>query len=142
LPVFVFIAESFEEIQSAMNRLEAAIREMSTAAAAPVTGTGWQSPVYQNGWTDVAGSASLRYRITSSGSLEMVGACGNGTAGAVIFTLPIGYRPASTRGFAIATVAPATGAPFVKIEPAGFVTAVGITTPAAGAIVCGTIPLD
>jgi hypothetical protein len=145
LPVFVFIAESFEEIQSALNRLEAAIREITSAAASASAGTAsaWQSPVYENGWTDLGGGfAPLRYRITSFGSLEMAGVCGNGTAGAVMFTLPVGYRPISSRGFAIGTGAAASTAPFLKIDPPGFVTAVGMINTAAGAYIGGIISLD
>lgn len=64
--------------------------------------TGWTTPALGNSWvgyhaTD-AQYSDPQYR-RKSGSVRLNGGCKSGTAGATIFTLPAGFRPASTQTF-------------------------------------------
>ena len=74
-----------------------------------IADTGWQVPAYQNGWVDYdATYGPVRYRRIA-GITFIRGLAKNGTAGAVIFTLPVGYRPGIKLLFAVDVNANAHG---------------------------------
>lgn len=59
----------------------------------------WTNVVLQNGWIQYADPYGPgRYRKLASGLVVMEGLISSGTAGAVAFTLPVGYRPDTQAG--------------------------------------------
>ncbi|MDO3678694.1 hypothetical protein [Paenibacillus ehimensis] len=60
----------------------------------------WISPTLVNGWLEYAdGYDTVRYIKDGFGVVHLKGLLKNGTLGAVIFTLPPGYRPKATKIF-------------------------------------------
>lgn len=73
--------------------------ENSSAFLKTVTFTAndWTPVAYQNSWTDVgAPYAPVAYMKDSSGRVWLRGVAAAGTLNTVLFTLPAGFRPAST----------------------------------------------
>lgn len=63
--------------------------------------TSWQTPSLQNGWLEYSGGFQQSgYMIDKNGFVHLRGLIKSGTIGATIFTLPVGYRPATTLIFA------------------------------------------
>lgn len=60
-----------------------------------VTDTGWQSPVYVNGWSDYAAPYGPTQYRRLNGVVYMRGLAQNGTLNSTIFNLPAGFRPAN-----------------------------------------------
>lgn len=51
-------------------------------------------PAFQNSWANLGGTAAdLGFRLRAGGEVNLQGVVTSGTVGAVIFTLPEGYRP-------------------------------------------------
>lgn len=58
----------------------------------------WQAATYLNTWAALPGQDALAYRISADGDhVELRGTAGSGTDNTVVFQLPAGYRPLSTR---------------------------------------------
>jgi len=56
----------------------------------------WQAPTLLNSWVQYGlGFASAEYYRDTSGIVHLQGAVKNGTINTTVFTLPIGYRPAT-----------------------------------------------
>lgn len=72
---------------------------LTTDASGNVTANAqqaWQSPTFQNGWINYGSSfETAGYMKDELGFVHLKGMVKNGTAGAAIFTLPVGYRPAA-----------------------------------------------
>ena len=61
-------------------------------------GTG-SEPAFQNSWSDYGSPwGSPRFRKGPDGIVHMDGLVKGGTAGSVMFTLPVGYRPSNPNG--------------------------------------------
>jgi hypothetical protein len=60
----------------------------------------WTVPTLAGTWVDSSGWAAARYRVEGR-ELIIDGSCEDGAA-ATIFTLPVGYRPDTTKTFAVA----------------------------------------
>lgn len=59
--------------------------------------TAWITPTFTNSWVNYgAGYNDAGYRKDAEGWVHLRGLVKNGTDGASIFTLPVGYRPAAT----------------------------------------------
>lgn len=60
-------------------------------------GSGGTAPAFQNGWLNYgSGFAPARFMKLPDGMVVMQGLVQSGTVGSIIFTLPVGYRPAYT----------------------------------------------
>ena len=70
-----------------------------------VTGT-WQTPSMINGWLvyDSVNWGNAQYKKDSSGTVWFRGLIKSGTVPAIIFTLPVGYRPIATKIFMVSCV--------------------------------------
>lgn len=84
-------------------------------------------PAFAGTWTNVSPTKyNLGFRIRESGVVDMQGIVDDGSSGpALLFTLPVGYRP-SSRAYcdaAIIATGGANEAGFILIEPDGTVTA-------------------
>lgn len=67
--------------------------EGSYTALTPSTGT-WTAPTLTNSWANLGGAAiTTGYLKDSLGFIHLRGTVANGTAGATITTLPVGFRP-------------------------------------------------
>lgn len=129
-------ADTIDIVTGGVSRLR-----ISSTGVSVLATNAWQNPSYVNGWADVSAFTALRYRLTSEGKLELLGVPYNGSAD-MAFTLPVGYRPAVKRGFAIgATAISGTVAPYCFVEANGDVSFVGINR-SLGAFVCGIVSLD
>lgn len=65
-------------------------------------GSGGGAPAFANGFVNYGPPyATAAYRKDSSGFVHIKGLVKTGAAGAVMFTLPVGYRPAATQIFAV-----------------------------------------
>ena len=64
----------------------------------------WIAPTLLNGWVnfDIT-AASCQYMKDSMGFVHLKGLVKNGVIGAVLFTLPVGYRPAENQHFGTAS---------------------------------------
>jgi hypothetical protein len=65
--------------------------------------TGWSAPALVNGWVNFGSSynySTVGYRKLGD-MVWLKGLLKSGTVGAVMFTLPVGYRPLARCGFAI-----------------------------------------
>lgn len=68
--------------------------DLSTAAAqARSTGEAWRPASFINGWVNFGGGLSTVAYYRWGGRLWMKGQAMNGTAGAPILQLPVGFRP-------------------------------------------------
>lgn len=91
----------------------------TSGLAALIGGEDWQNVAggdFQNGWGVVTPIGQLFYRYRAPGFVDVIGVVDGGTPGAVITTLPAGYRPSSD----------------VFINVTGDTTAGGATTSSAG----------
>ena len=80
--LFQEIRIAFGDLSKYLDRLEA---ENNPA---------WTAVTFTNGWVDYGlGWQSAAYRKRRDGNVEMRGLVKNGTMGAAMFTLPVGYRP-------------------------------------------------
>ena len=52
-------------------------------------------PAFQNSWGNSGATQQLGFRIRETGIVDIQGDISGGTALAVIFTLPVGYRPSA-----------------------------------------------
>lgn len=71
-----------------------------------ITGdAGWITPTFQNGWVNYGGLyATAGYRKDGQGIVHLKGLVKDGALGATpVFTLPVGYRPAETHLFGVAS---------------------------------------
>jgi len=81
---------------------------------------GWQSPTLANGWIYYgAPFHTPGYMKDTLGFVHLAGLVKNGVVGYNVFTLPTGYRPGSTIGFATYC---STGIASVYIDSGGNVT--------------------
>ena len=70
----------------------------------PITPQTWTTPTLLNGWINFDPSAaSCQYMKDSMGFVHLKGLVKNGVIGAVLFTLPVGYRPAENQHFGTAS---------------------------------------
>jgi len=82
--------------------LNASAKVPATALQTDLT---WITPTYGSGWGDYgSGWGGARYLKTSDGTVRIKGLIrntsgGTSTAGGLIFTLPVGYRPVDTQRF-------------------------------------------
>jgi hypothetical protein len=76
----------------------------------------WISPTFQNSWANYGEWETAGYYKDKEGVVHLKGLVTGGTVGAIIFTLPAGYRPSA--GKHIATVA-AGNACTLQIMPDG-----------------------
>jgi hypothetical protein len=83
---------------------------------------------FTNSWTHFTGRTA-RYRKTSEGFVYLDGALASGTVGSAAFTLPAGFRPASTLVFTVYTFGTIGR---VDVSSAGVVTP---TTPSSNILV-------
>ena len=60
----------------------------------------WQTVTFENGWSEFSASFPVRYRKLDDHTIEIRGLLKPGTYAATAFTLPVGYRPASSLIFA------------------------------------------
>lgn len=103
-------------------------------------GTGWANR--GGGWMNLA------FRLISPNLVEVRGGITVGTAGTVVFTLPVGYQPVSTQALNYYVVAGSgatqTNAPLLNVAATtGTVQQNGVSTGGATAAwVAGTISLD
>lgn len=83
--------------QNAINNLGA----IGFAAGGSITQDTWNNAVLQNGWFTLGSHQNLAYRLDKQGNLLLRGSISGGThtSGTLIFTLPVGFRPASARTF-------------------------------------------
>jgi hypothetical protein len=92
----------------------------------PITMDPWHAigasgePAFQNSWANAAGSAPVAFRKDSAGVVHLHGGTANGTNNTTILTLPVGYRPPSTRFFVVLGDAGAAGN-YVSIDPNGVI---------------------
>jgi hypothetical protein len=105
----------------------------------------WHTITPVNGWT--ASSQTPRYRITQDGELELNGAVSGAAASAgTFFTLPVGWRPATTQTFAAGCTAGviAGQSSFVQVNPTGTLVGSGITvgTGSQTLAISGRAPLN
>ena len=71
----------------------------STIATTTITEEAWTAISLQNSWADYGGAwQGARYRKDSNGVVHIQGLIDSGTTTAttLLFTLPVGYRPAAT----------------------------------------------
>jgi hypothetical protein len=73
---------------------------------------------FTNGWASLAAPNALRYRLVGT-TVHMQGVVTGGTANSAVLTLPAGYRPTATVGFATANGASTFA--FFTITSAGVV---------------------
>ena len=60
----------------------------------------WIAPTLLNGWVDfAAGWTTAGYRKSANGDIHIRLMIKNGTLGATVFILPVGYRPLANRMF-------------------------------------------
>lgn len=87
-------------------------------------------PAFENSWVAFGGATAVPSFTRSAGRVHIHGSVKDGTIDSAAFTLPAGYRPSATVGFAVSCgVAPA----FATISAAGAVTIGGAAgVPAAG----------
>lgn len=57
----------------------------------------WQYPTFTNSWVDFDANNRVQYRINPIGNVELRGNMKNGTLNTIAFTLPAGYRPATSK---------------------------------------------
>lgn len=94
----------------------------------------WTNVTYQNSYVDFgSGWAPTSYSIDAFGVVRIRGAAKNGTSGAVIFTLPAGFRPEYNYTFS-GVVDETIG--FIQVHPNGdvFCASGGTTSVNLGAI--------
>lgn len=84
-------------------------------------GAGWTIATLQNSWVGDAGNGPSYYKAPD-GMVHVRGVARNGTADTVVFTLPVGYRPASA--VHLPTTANDVFA-FAQVNPSGTVVARG-----------------
>lgn len=65
-----------------------------------LTGEAWITPTLGNGWTQFNAYTLVGYMKDALGFVHLRGAIKDGTLSTTVFTLPGGYRPASSIGFA------------------------------------------
>ena len=64
----------------------------------------WLTPALLNAWVNFgSGLATCQYMKDSMGFVHLKGLVKNGVIGTVLFTLPVGYRPAETQHFGTAS---------------------------------------
>lgn len=83
----------------------------------------WIAPTFVNSWINYGlGFNPCGYWKDSYNVVHLRGLVKNGAIGSVLFTLPVGYRPANTEGFpVIRAVAPASEVGRLDISNAGIV---------------------
>ena len=92
-----------------------------------IEGDGWHyvggtdEPAFANSWNNVGGtSTAMSFRLRAGGEVNLAGVVTSGTPGAVIFTLPEGFRP-STDVFMPTTgsISGTMSGGLVRVEPDG-----------------------
>lgn len=78
--------------------------------------TRWRSPTLADGWNQRPNYSVTRYRKDENNDLFFEGEMHGGSNGAVIFTLPIGFRPLAIMNFTTQT---ANGLSWVQVNPDG-----------------------
>jgi hypothetical protein len=86
-----YFSDASLEAPSAASRDYSIKADVLTAVAGDAA---WTNATYQNGWATYNTGSDLKYRKMADGMVTLRGEVKNGTAGAVIATLPAGYRPA------------------------------------------------
>lgn len=82
----------------------------------------WTAVTFENGWVDYGpGFNPCQYMKDSMGFVHLTGLVKNGTIGASVFTLPVGYRIFNTEIYAVTTNANAFGT--ARVFPDGKVIA-------------------
>lgn len=76
---------------------------------------GWNSVIFQNGWSNFSGHAACQYRM-EGGAVWVKCAAQSGRVGSVMFNLPPGYRP--TEKFYVPTYE-GGAAKFVSVDASG-----------------------
>jgi hypothetical protein len=88
----------------------------------------WTAPTLLNSWVNFgAPFSTVGYFMDRSGFVHLRGSVKNGTASAVIFVLPAGYRPSATKRFAVNSGTGGGTTAAVTVDSSGNV------TPLAGA---------
>ena len=99
-------AASRPDLIDQVQKLTEEIRALKLRPAG--VGTAWRTPTLLNSWA-VSGGRTVGYRKLANGLVVVRGAVSGGSSiGAVIFTLPVGFRPSHTRTFVVWTAAGAT----------------------------------
>lgn len=115
----------------------------TTGLTALVEGEDWHyvgetdEPAFQNSWANISANPKMAFRIREAGIVDIHGVIVGGASGAVIFTLPEGYRPSSAAASPV--YADAGGGPIVasvNVTTAGAVSA-SFGTPGAVVLISG-----
>ncbi|HBJ8885248.1 TPA: BppU family phage baseplate upper protein [Listeria monocytogenes] len=101
-----------ETIEGSQAKADKALDDAETSAASlyepKIATTAWVAPALSSGFSILDSRFPPLYRLKGS-TLQIKGAVGRTTATGVIFTLPVGFRPAERHGFAAAMVTGAAG---------------------------------
>jgi hypothetical protein len=75
---------------------------LSFAASKGITQDAWTAPTLINSWVDYSATTTTRFRKDKEGYVHIEGWVKDGTFvnGTVLFTLPVGFRPAKDQYFA------------------------------------------
>lgn len=88
-----------------------------------VVGSGGGEPAFQSGWANAGGGlASLQFSLLPENAVQVIGMLNPaGLTGALVFTIPAGYRPAIGQDFGLGfhTAAGAGAGIFGRLTPAG-----------------------
>jgi hypothetical protein len=86
-----------------------------------LTPEAWITPTLTNGWVNYgAPRQNMSFRKTPTGDVVIRGSVKNGANNTVVFTLPVGYRPAAERVFSVAVGGPG-GVGTAVMQPEGTV---------------------
>lgn len=58
-------------------------------------------PAFQNSWANAGVDMNLAFRMRETGIIDIQGDIDSGTSLAVIFTLPVGYRPSARAYYSV-----------------------------------------
>lgn len=115
---------------------QAVVDEMTAAAAPLLTAEAWTAvSSLSNNWANYggAGIAPLRYRKDPLGRVCIDGllnpANASCTSGSLIFTLPVGYRPASYNRYCVPVVPGSPDTAYIRIGTDGAVSIAYVTKP-------------
>jgi len=101
-------------------------------------------PALQNSWANVAGFNAAQYSRTSDGKVRLRGQIDTGTktAATLLFTLPVGFRPAAKETFAVFSDVAAGVASAIVVDTDGTVKIGTVTLTAACSLSLTTVQFD
>lgn len=93
-------------------------------------------PALQNSWTNASGYQTAQYSRSESGRVRLRGqiAPGTLTAGTLLFTLPVGFRPAAKESFPVISEVAAGATTSVIVDTDGTVKIGSIAVTTASSI--------